>query len=174
MTQSKPPLNNEFTPPLPQSEPFELPQINIRKAHPGDINSIITIENQQYTHPWKPHQFTSELNHDIAFFYVAEAPESGQIMGYIIFWVIEDTMELHNITTAPAFQGKKVGKHLLKLMLDTANKKQVKEIFLEVRASNTTAWHFYEAFGFERISIRKNYYSEPTEDAWIYCRKSPF
>ena len=43
----------------------------------------------------------------------------------------------------------------------------VKEIFLEVRASNTPAISLYLKCGFEKISVRKKYYGDPAEDAVI-------
>ena len=44
---------------------------------------------------------------------------------------------------------------------------RIKNIFLEVRESNQTAINFYKKNKFKEISIRKNYYSKPTENAII-------
>ena len=43
----------------------------------------------------------------------------------------------------------------------------MKDIFLEVRESNQVAINFYKKNNFKQISIRKGYYSDPTEDAII-------
>jgi ribosomal-protein-alanine N-acetyltransferase len=40
-------------------------------------------------------------------------------------------------------------------------------IFLEVRESNSAAIALYEKFGFEKLSIRKNFYSFPDENAVV-------
>ena len=45
--------------------------------------------------------------------------------------------------------------------------KQCAQKFLEVRESNLSAINFYKKNNFKQISIRKKYYSEPTEDAII-------
>ena len=42
---------------------------------------------------------------------------------------------------------------------------------LEVRASNTPAIALYEAHGFVREGVRKNYYTNPREDAVIMTRR---
>ena len=47
------------------------------------------------------------------------------------------------------------------------DKIKTKDIFLEVRESNKVAINFYKKNNFKEISIRKNYYSEPTENAII-------
>jgi len=143
-------------------------RIVIRKAKPRDIDAVAGIEQQVYQHPWKKSYFTGELDHNISFFYVARDEESRRVAGYIIFWVVEETMELHNIAVAPQYKKKGVGRQLMQFMVTTAKEKKVQEIFLEVRASNQRAIEVYEGFGFERIGARKDYYSEPKEDAAIY------
>lgn len=44
------------------------------------------------------------------------------------------------------------------------------DVFLEVRESNAPAIALYEKCGFERLSVRKNFYSSPRENA-IVMRK---
>lgn len=146
-------------------------RIRIRKAKSRDIETVAEIEQQVYQHPWKKHYFTGELDHDISFFHVAQEEESNRIVGYIIFWIVEETMELHNIAVAPQFKKKGIGQQLMQFMTATAKEKKVEEIFLEVRASNRRAIEVYEGFGFERSSVRKNYYNKPREDAVIYKLK---
>jgi ribosomal-protein-alanine N-acetyltransferase len=46
-------------------------------------------------------------------------------------------------------------------------------IFLEVRQSNIPAINLYLKFGFEQFSVRKKYYTNPTEDAYALRVKSP-
>ena len=43
----------------------------------------------------------------------------------------------------------------------------INEIFLEVRESNIPAISLYEKFKFKKISIRKNFYSNPNENAVV-------
>ena len=44
----------------------------------------------------------------------------------------------------------------------------IQDIFLEVRCNNVSAITFYEKTGFKKISTRKNYYADTSEDAYIY------
>ena len=148
--------------------PEEL-QLRIRKTKISDIKGIVNIENQRFPHPWKKKYFTAELDHDIAYFYVAEDKETDRIAGYIIFWIIADLLELHKIATAEEYEKKGVGKELFLFMLETAAQKKVAEIFLEVRRSNVGAVKWYESFAFQCVGVRKGYYSDPAEDALIYC-----
>ena len=49
------------------------------------------------------------------------------------------------------------------------------DIFLEVRVSNRDALHLYRKLGYEVLSVRKNYYSDPVEDAYVMdCKKETY
>lgn len=43
----------------------------------------------------------------------------------------------------------------------------ISEIFLEVRETNIPAISLYEKCGFEKLSVRKNFYDNPTENAVV-------
>lgn len=43
-------------------------------------------------------------------------------------------------------------------------------IFLEVRENNTPAINLYKKCGFEKLSLRKNFYSNPTENAIVMVK----
>ena len=44
---------------------------------------------------------------------------------------------------------------------------KIQKITLEVRRSNQIAISLYKKYDFKEISVRKNYYKNPTEDAVI-------
>ncbi|MCP5052067.1 MAG: ribosomal protein S18-alanine N-acetyltransferase [bacterium] len=142
--------------------------IRTRKAAAGDIGAITEIEAQQFPHPWKERYFIDELSHDISYFYVAEDSAASCVAGYIIFWIVEEMLELHKIAVAAQYQKKGIGKQLFNLILETAKQKKVTEIFLEVRASNQGAIRLYESFEFKQVGVRKDYYDQPREDAVVY------
>ena len=43
--------------------------------------------------------------------------------------------------------------------------------FLEVRRSNVAAQQLYESLGFTVASVRRNYYTQPEEDALVLARE---
>ncbi|MFK5131261.1 ribosomal protein S18-alanine N-acetyltransferase, partial [Glaesserella parasuis] len=69
---------------------------------------------------------------------------------------------LFNIAVDPAYQGKGYGKQLLQALIAQLQQKQITTLWLEVRASNTTAQKLYFSLGFNEVTVRKNYY--PTQD----------
>jgi len=57
------------------------------------------------------------------------------------------------------FRRKGLGSKLMKYIINISSAMKIKNIFLEVRASNYSALKFYEKFGFKKIGSRKKYYS---------------
>ena len=84
----------------------------------------------------------------------------SKVCGYLIVLDSIDIYEILAIATIEEYRNKGIAQELLA-------KIRIKNIFLEVRESNQTAINFYKKNKFKEISIRKNYYSEPTENAII-------
>ena len=68
--------------------------------------------------------------------------------------------EILAIATIEEYRNKGIAQEFL-------DKIKIKDIFLEVRESNQVAISFYKKNKFKEISVRKNYYSEPNENAII-------
>ena len=83
-----------------------------------------------------------------------------KICGYLIVLDSIDVYEILAIATIEEYRNKGIAQKLL-------DKIKTKDIFLEVRESNQVAINFYKKNKFKEISVRKNYYSEPTENAII-------
>ena len=83
-----------------------------------------------------------------------------KVCGYLIILDSIDVYEILAIATVEEYRNKGIAQELL-------DKIKTKDIFLEVRESNKVAINFYKKNNFKEISIRKNYYSEPTENAII-------
>ena len=83
-----------------------------------------------------------------------------KICGYLMVLDSIDVYEILAIATIEKYRNKGIAQELL-------DKIKTKDIFLEVRESNQVAINFYKKNKFNQISIRKNYYSEPNENAII-------
>lgn len=87
-------------------------------------------------------------------------------IGFLVIQQLVGELEITNIAVKKARQGEGWGSQLL-AHLDHVDF----PIFLEVRASNTSAQALYQKFGFEVIGKRQRYYHEPVEDAIIMKRE---
>ncbi len=94
--------------------------------------------------------------------YSLEEEEEKKKIAYIILYDNSDSLEIIKVGVLPEYRKKQYGN----ILLDKA-KEEKKEIFLEVRESNVVAIKFYENNLFEIVGRRKNYYTNPLENAII-------
>lgn len=139
--------------------------IRIRRMRAGDLAAVMTIEASSYTVPWSEATFRGLIRRRDADVVVADA--DGELVGYAAAWFVADQAELGNIAVAGSWRRRGIGARLVATVLERAAERGMREVFLEVRPSNTVARRLYEQFGFREVSRRRNYYAEPREDAVV-------
>ncbi|SFC99894.1 [SSU ribosomal protein S18P]-alanine acetyltransferase [Bacillus sp. OV322] len=131
-----------------------------------DIDQVLIVERKSFTLPWSRDAFFNELNHNqYAVYMVIE--DEGEVIGYCGAWIVIDEAHITNIAILPDYRGQKLGEALLRKMIEISLSQGVKRMTLEVRVSNTTAISLYEKLGFQKGGIRKNYYTDNQEDAYV-------
>ena len=140
--------------------------MTVRRATIEDAKEIFAIEMECFSVPWSLDSIETELlNEDNKLYYVVE--DANGVVGYAGAWLVYDEGQITNIAIIPSARGKRYGSKLTKQLIDECLTRGMKEIFLEVRISNLAALAMYRNLGFSVKGIRKDYYSEPTEDAYI-------
>lgn len=130
-----------------------------------DLPHVMDIETASYSTPWSEDTFRGLMRRNDADLLVGEVDDV--IAGYAVFWAVTDQGELGNIAVAFEFRRRGIAARLLDAILYMARERAVREVFLEVRASNDTARELYRKHGFVEIDRRRNYYSDPIEDALV-------
>jgi ribosomal-protein-alanine N-acetyltransferase len=133
-----------------------------------DIAFVFAIEKRSFANPWSKAAFLGEIaNTDISYPYVIVHPAGDKLIGYIIYWKLDEEVQISNFALHPDYRGRGIGKKVLKNVLEELHKAGVLYVFLEVRPSNFPARLLYEKMGFEIFGVRKNYYRLPDEDALL-------
>jgi len=95
-----------------------------------------------------------------------------EIVGFIIILLHASIHEaqLMNIAIHPDYQRRGLASRLLQQAIDFAKAKQIKQLLLEVRVSNSAAIEFYKKWGGKQIAVREGYYpsAQGREDALIF------
>ncbi len=127
------------------------------------LDEVLAIEKKSYSTPWSALSFKNEIYNPYSIALVAML--GGAVAGYIIANYRFNEGHILNVTVHPGHVRKKIGTHLLELVVDMLRQKQCRVVYLEVRASNLGARHLYERLGFREVGRRKFYYTDPFEDA---------
>ena len=93
--------------------------------------------------------------------------EDAILVGYCGVWLSFEEGEIMNVAVRSDFRRRGCAAELLRALLARAGERGASRFFLEVRQGNLPAVRLYESLGFEKIGIRKNFYSDPKEDALI-------
>jgi ribosomal-protein-alanine N-acetyltransferase len=89
------------------------------------------------------------------------------IMGFVGLWIMVDEAHIINIAVREKHRGQGIGELLLISAIDTASSLKAHVVTLEVRASNSVAQNLYCKYGFNKVGVRKGYYTDNKEDAFI-------
>lgn len=135
---------------------------------PEDLPEVLTIEKLCFSNPWSQDVFLGEIqNKTISFPLVIIHLEDRKVIGYIIFWLIGDEAQINNVAIQPDYQGKGYGEQAMRYVIERLRERQARLVTLEVRTSNRPAIALYRKLGFNILGIRKDYYSNPAEDAYL-------
>jgi ribosomal-protein-alanine N-acetyltransferase len=97
-----------------------------------------------------------------------EAPQSRDpIIGFAGMWIMFDEAHITTIGVHPDERGNGLGELLLLQLFVEAAARGAEMLTLEVRVSNEAAQALYCKYGFTRQGIRRRYYSDNGEDAYI-------
>lgn len=152
-----------------QTDPH--PEVILRDMTGDDVATVVAIERASYSIPWSEATFRGLLRRHDAEMVTAES--AGRVIGYAAFWCVVDQGELGNVAVSSEWRGAGIGARLVLDVLHRAARRDVREVFLEVRPSNTVARRLYEQLGFRPVGRRRNYYQAPAEDAIVLRRPVP-
>lgn len=141
-------------------------EIKITIATLDDISAIAKIEKASFSTPWSENAICESMDAG-THFYVAKT--NNTIAGYMGISKICGEGYVTNIAVLPEYRRLGIGQKILEHVIDSS-KNELEFISLEVRASNTPAILLYEKFGFEKVGIRKRFYTHPDEDAIIMTK----
>jgi [ribosomal protein S18]-alanine N-acetyltransferase len=134
----------------------------------ADLPAVIEIETRSFPNPWHESTFRGEIQHrPISFPLVIVHNALDRVIGYIIFWVIGEEAQINNIAVHPDFRRLGIGEQVLRQVIQQLRSSGAVMVTLEVRPSNVGAQTLYRKLGFRMVGIRKGYYTNPPEDAFV-------
>lgn len=162
-----------------------------------DVPEVSRVERRCFTNPWPESAYRRELRSPSNNFYVVlrqrlrleSRPQGAQdargrlgllplirraepivtdpIVGFAGMWNLYDEAHVTTIGVAPEHRGRGLGEFLLVTLFDEAIRRGAEWLTLEVRVSNEPAKALYHKYGFTEQGVRRRYYSDNGEDAFI-------
>ena len=140
-----------------------------KKMDIQDSEEIKDVLLSDFDDFWSYEVLREELLSDSSLYIIAK--KQNEIIGFAGIKIIIDEADIMNIVVKKSYRNNGIGSLLLENLILISNKKNLNFINLEVDCKNTIAINLYKKFGFEEISLRKNYYKN--NDAMIMKKKLP-
>lgn len=140
----------------------------IRRMTIDDVTAVHAIEAATFPKPWSREDFEKEMTQNHCARYLV-AEENGKIIGFAGAWIVLDEAHVTNIAVTAECRGRGIGHRLTDGLMQYCANLGVVYATLEVRRSNTVAQNLYKKLNFEYVGVRKRYYEDNGEDAFLFC-----
>ena len=134
-------------------------------ANENHCSDILHIEKSCFSTPYSKKMIVDMLLNDKYLYILAKC---DKICGCVGVNIVFDEADITNIAVLEEYRGRKIAEKLLLELIEQLKLRNVTKLHLEVRESNLSAINLYKKMNFNEISIRKNYYKNPIENAVTY------
>lgn len=148
---------------------MEKGNVILRPMTAEDIDGVCAIEQRAFSDPWSRQSFAEEMENGLAVYIVAES--EGRIVGYIGAWRVLDEGHITNLAVDTDWRRQGLGRWLLAAMETLLKNEGIRRITLEVRVSNEAALRLYRQQGYREQGVRRRYYQDNGEDAYIMWKQ---
>lgn len=137
-----------------------------------DAGALAELERRCHTHPWTLRHFDETLadpgrSRVLLLRAPAETDAERGIVAYCVLQIVVDELHIHNLAVRPESRRRGYGRWLLDQALSWGKALGARSGLLEVRQSNWAALALYRSAGFAAVSVRRDYYDGPREDALV-------
>ena len=140
--------------------------MEIIRMNESHVPSVAAIEKECFGRDaWSERSVAGELTNALALWLVAVEGEC--VAGYVGSQTVCNETDMMNVAVTADYRRQGLGEKLVLDLVEELMAIGSKCLTLEVRDSNTPARTLYEKLGFQQIGLRKNYYRNPKEDAYI-------
>ena len=137
--------------------------MNITEMQEKHLPALAELEKQCFHAPWSEKMLREELGGGI--FLVAE--QDGEVQGYVGCQTVLDEGYITYVAVSPDFRRRGAARRLIAELIARAKEKGLAFVTLEVRESNAPAIALDAGAGFAPVGTRKNFYSNPAENALL-------
>ena len=129
---------------------------------------VCDLEQICYPTPWSRELIRGEFAKEISFRPGVQL--GSDLIAYSFNYLLTEELHILNVAVHPAYRGLGCARNLLSFVLVQAAKRGATYATLEVRQSNEVARRLYAKLGFSVVGVRRRYYRDTGEDAFVLER----
>jgi ribosomal-protein-alanine N-acetyltransferase len=136
-----------------------LTNLLVRPASRADLQAICLIEDNSFSDPY-PRYLIMKLLEEIGNGFLVAQKSSGELVGYCATSNEGHLAHLISIAVLSGHRKGGVATALLRRLVEYLAARGIEELWLEVKQGNKNAIRLYEKFGFAKVMLLENYYSD--------------
>jgi ribosomal-protein-alanine N-acetyltransferase len=150
-------------------------EIQIYQMAEHDLSEVVALEEKSGLSRWGWEAYYQELHQpQRTIMLVTRFTDPDNIeyrlSGFVAARVSASELHVNNIAVLCESRSTGLGGALLDAVIEEGRRRGATVSVLEVRMSNIPAIRLYSSRGYAEVGRRKNYYSDPTEDAIVMKR----
>ena len=142
----------------------EIP-VQVRWMVRRDFTQVLAIEEACFEFPWTEQEFRQCLQQSNCLGLVAEYEQ--RVVGFVVYETPKSRIFVTNIATDPEFQRHGIARQMIQKLVTKMIYQQRHRIIIEIRETNLPALLCFRALGFRASMVRKNFYEDQSEDAYV-------
>ena len=142
-------------------------KIHIRWMVRKDLDIVSEIEKECFEFPWTGNDFVAAMRQRNCIGRVAEC--DSQIVGYVIYVMNQDNIEITNLGVKKKLRHKGVGTQMVSQLIGKLDLQRRPKLILTVRESNVVAQCFFRDVaqpGFRVVKIESDLWVNADEGSW--------
>lgn len=140
----------------------------IRRMAMEDGAAIAELEYSLFRDAWSEKSILETLKQSNTICLIAE--KADRTAGYLLAYTAAGEAEIARIGVVKELRRQGVARELLGALEKIGKQSGIEKILLDVRAGNTAARTLYTSEGFMEDGIRRDFYSDPDEDAVLMSK----
>ena len=142
--------------------------VHIRWMIRRDMPEVLAIEQRSYVNPWIEEDFLHCLRQRNCVGMVAEIGEL--VVGHIVYELHTRILKVLNLAVHPHHRNQGVGRQMIEKLVSRLTTHGRSGIHVDVRETNIGAQLFLKSVCFAAIKLRRKYYDDTGEDAYLMER----
>lgn len=140
-------------------------KLQILPFAPAHLAGVERLEQLCFAHPWQRVDLEAQLTSPCARFLVAVLGD--KVVGYLGVQVVCGEGSVTNVAVDPTYRRRGIARALFGACFAAG---EMDFLTLEVRPSNEAALALYRELGFQPVGRRRDFYTDPTEDALLLTK----
>ncbi len=138
----------------------------IRWIMDRDMPEVLEIENRSFEFPWLEEDFIGCLHQRNCVGMVAK--HDGRVVGFMIYFLEANRIELDNLAVDPEYRRRGVGAHMVQKLIDKLSSQRRRRLVVKVRERNLDGHLFFRRVGLRVTAVLRGFFEETGEDAYRF------